>query len=86
MNVPHDALFQNCINGSTPLNRRAQDKKYFKTSEPMVQIQNNFTEMFLTIPSTKIAHNTLYQNCSNGSALLNKRAARAPDPLISIST
>ena len=33
MNVPHNALFQNCINGSAPLNRRiarAPDKKSFK--------------------------------------------------------
>ena len=32
------------------------DKKCRQTSpEPMVQIHNNFTEMFLMIPSTKIA-------------------------------
>ena len=39
--------------------------------EPLVQIQNNFTKL--------VSLDTLYQNCTNGSALLNKRAARAPD-------
>ena len=35
---------------------RAKDKKYLYTTsaEPMIQIQNNFTEMFLIMPSTKI--------------------------------
>ena len=61
MNVSHDALFQNCINGSTPPNRRAAralDKKSFKQHwppEPQAQIQNNFTEKILIIPSTEIA-------------------------------
>ena len=66
----------------------------------MVQIQNNFTELFFMMPSTKIAqmvplrwtkelpelkkrnifkrhHDTLYQNCTNGSTLLSKKANRA---------
>ena len=49
---------------------RSQGEKYLsKTSaESLVQIQNNFTEMFLIMPSAKIAHH---------SALLNKMAARA---------
>ena len=36
---------------------RALDKKYLQTTfspEPLVQIQNNFTEMFLMLPSTKL--------------------------------
>ena len=36
---------------------RAVDKKYFETLspiEPLIQIENNFTEMFI-MPSTKIA-------------------------------
>ena len=49
---------------------RALDKKC-QTSEPMVQIQNNFTEMFLMIPSTKIAQ--------KGLAPLNKGATRVLD-------
>ena len=60
MNVPHAALFQNCINDSAPLNRRvarAPDKIFLKTSppEPLTLIQNNFTELSLLILSTKIA-------------------------------
>ena len=39
--------------------------------EPLVKIQNNFTKLVSLDP--------LYQNCTNGFALLNKRAARAPD-------
>ena len=67
MSVSHDALFQNCINGSTPPNSRAdkaQDTTY--PHEPLAQIQNNFTQLYLI-------------NCTNGSALLNKRAVRALD-------
>ena len=35
---------------------RAVDKKYLKTTSPetLVQIQNNFREMILIMPSTKI--------------------------------
>ena len=58
--VPHNALYQNYTNGSAPLNKgtaRALDKKCPSTtsSEPLVQIQNNFTELFLIKPFTKIA-------------------------------
>ena len=59
--VPRDTLYQFCTNGSAPLNKRATralDKKYLETAsppEPLVQIQNNFTELFLMMPSTKIA-------------------------------
>ena len=37
-------------------------KKYFKmtSSEPIVQIQSNFTEMFLIVLSTKIAQTYLH--------------------------
>ena len=36
---------------------RALEKKYLKTisPEPLVQIQNNLLELFLMIPSTRIA-------------------------------
>ena len=58
MHVPRDALFQNCINASAPPNRKAvrsPDKKSFKQHAsapvPLTQIQNNFTELFLIIPS-----------------------------------
>ena len=43
---------------------RAVDKKsktYLQTAsptEPLVKIQNNFTEMFLIMPSTKTANST----------------------------
>ena len=40
------------------------------TPEPLVQIPNIFTELFLLIPSS---------DCINGSAPLNKRDARAQD-------
>ena len=75
MNLPHDALFQNCINGSTPLNRRAAtapDKKSFKQ-----HLLNHWPKF--KIISQNCSYNTLYQNCTNGSAPLNKRAARALD-------
>ena len=59
MNVAHDAPFQNSINGYAPLNRsaaRALDKKSFKQHlEPLANIRNKFTELFLIMPSTKIA-------------------------------
>ena len=66
MNVLLNALYQNCINGSAPLNRRAAralDKKSFKQPVPelLVQIQDKFTQLFLMMPSTK--------NCTNGSPL-----------------
>ena len=66
--IPHNALYLNCKYGSAPPNKmaaRSQGEKYLsKTSaESLVQIQNNFTEMFLIMPSAKIAHH---------SALLNK--------------
>ena len=72
MSVSLNTLFQNCIIGFAPLNRRvarAPDKKFLKrlsSPEPLTQVQNNFTELFLLIPY-------------NGYALLNKKAARAPD-------
>ena len=74
--VSHIAFYQNCTNLSAPQNigaARALDKKSILMTFPperLVQIQNNFTELFLIMPLTKI---------ENGSALLNKRAARAPD-------
>ena len=60
MNVSHYVLYLNCANGCAPLNKRAAralDKNYLKTTspEPQVQFQNNFTELFLMMPSTKIA-------------------------------
>ena len=59
-NVSHNALCQNFPNGSAPPNKiatNALDKKYLKTTspEPLVQIQNKFTQMFLKRPSDKIA-------------------------------
>ena len=76
MNVPHDALFQICINGFALPNRRAaQAPEIFKTTsspEPLIQIQNNFTEF--------VPHIILYQNFTNSFTPLNKRAGtRAPD-------
>ena len=48
------------LNGSAQMNKRiarALDKKYILTTsppEPLVHIQNNFTEFFLMMPSTKL--------------------------------
>ena len=59
--VPHDALKQTCKNVYTLQNKRAAralDKKYLLATsppEPLVQIQNYFTDMFLMMPSTKLA-------------------------------
>ena len=58
--VSRDTLHQNCTNGSAPANTgaaRPLDKMFLTTSapKPLVQIQNNFTELFLMIPFTKIA-------------------------------
>ena len=60
--VPHDALFQNCINGCAPLNKkatRAPDKASFETPpppKPLTKIQNNFKELLLIV--------TFNQNCT----------------------
>ena len=59
--ISQNCTFQNCTNGSAPLNKRAArapDKKYLKKTspfEPLVQIHNISSELFLIIPSTKIA-------------------------------
>ena len=55
MNVPHDALFQ--IAQMVPLHRTGGllELQVKKIPEPLVQIQINFTELFLCIHSTKIA-------------------------------
>ena len=68
-------LFQNCINGSAPPNRRAAratDKKSFKRH----LLLNHWPKFKM---HRIVLHNILYQNCTNGNTLLNKRAARAPD-------
>ena len=47
--VPHDALFQNCINGSTPLNRRAArapDKRHL--------LNHRLKSIFCTFVSSKL--------------------------------
>ena len=61
MNVHHDALFQNYMNGSAPLNRRASralDKKSFKQHlllNHWPKFKKKITKLFLIILSTKIA-------------------------------
>ena len=57
MNVPFDALFQNCINGSTPMNKRELQIRNLLNhiSWTTGPIQNNFTELFLITPSTNTA-------------------------------
>ena len=56
--VPHDAFYQNCTAKQIKGAAIALDKKCIKitSTEQLVQIQNNFTELFLMMPSTKIAH------------------------------
>ena len=57
---PHDAFYKNCTNGSAPPNMgaaRPLDKKcLLKTlpPEPLVQIQNYLTELFLIMPLPKL--------------------------------
>ena len=67
MNIPHDAIFQNCINGSAAPNRRtakAPYKKSFKrhllNHRPVIQKKNHRI----------IPHDALYQNFTNGSSPL----------------
>ena len=54
-------LYQNYKNGSTPLSKMASRAKNRKkplnniSSQASGQFQNNFTEMFLSCPFTKIA-------------------------------
>ena len=60
MKFSQDALIQHCKNGYAPPNRgppglQIRNLKKKSTPEPLTQIQNNFTELFLIIPSTKIA-------------------------------
>ena len=50
-------LIRYCINSSAPPNRRAArapDEKYLPSPEPLTQIQNNFSELFLMMHSTKM--------------------------------
>ena len=57
---------------------RAPDKKYHETPspiEPLVIIQNNFTEMYLILPSIRKG--------INGSALPSKMITRVVDKYIS---
>ena len=55
----------NCTNGSTPPNKgasRALDKKcmlMISPGEPLFQIHNYFTELFLMMASTRIAQTVL---------------------------
>ena len=54
--VPYNALNKNCLNGSAPSNKmapRAVDEMFLMTPPP--ELQNNFTQMFLMRPSSKIA-------------------------------
>ena len=82
-----NALYQSCTNNSTPLIKRAaeaQDKKYFYTSspsEPLAQIQNNFTEVFLMMQFQDKLHlllaqcakfKIISQNCSSTKTLDEK--------------
>ena len=59
------ASTKDCTNSFTQLNTgvaRALDDKFLKITsspEPLVQNQNNFTEMFLMMPSTTIAQMVL---------------------------
>ena len=69
MNVPHDALFQNCINGSAPPNRRA-------ARAPSKNLLNDISS-WTTDPNSKLFHrivplDVLYQHCTNGWAPLSK--------------
>ena len=75
MNVPHYALFQNCINGSASPNRRAArapDKKSFKwylllNHWPKFKIISR--ELFLIIPFTKIAQIVTFRRTKGLSEL-----------------
>ena len=54
----HDAFYQNHTDGSAPPNKGALDKKCLLMTVPpesLVQIQNNFIELFLMMASTKYA-------------------------------
>ena len=50
---------------------RAEDKDILKRPKPFVLFQNNFTEMFIIMPSAKIARMVLLH--------LNKMAAKTLD-------
>ena len=59
MNIPHDAILQNCINGSAAPNRRtakAPDKKSFKRYHlnHWPKFKEKITELFLMMHPTKI--------------------------------
>ena len=68
MNVPHNALFQNCINGSAPRNRRtvrAPDKKSLN------DISSRSTDPNSIYFHGIVPHDALSQNFTNGSTQLN---------------
>ena len=57
-NVPHKALYQNCTNGSAPLNQIATGAKNINKpfkQHLLTQIQNTVTQMFPIVPTFKIA-------------------------------
>ena len=76
MYIPHDALFQNCINGYPPPPP--------PTEQEGRQVRNLLNDIWTTGPNSKpihriVPHNATYQNCTNGSPPFNKRGTRAPD-------
>ena len=72
MNVPHNALpeLHKWVRSAEHEGSQRSRLIFYTTScsEPLCQIQFH-----------RIVHDTLNQNCTNGHALLNKRAARALD-------
>ena len=65
---------------------RALDKKYLKmTSEPLVKIQNYFTEIFLIMPYAKIALMVLLRPTRWPPELyIRSILKRHPEPLVQI--
>ena len=86
--VLHDAFYQNSTNGSTPPNKgaaRALNKKCLLMTFPpesLVQIQNNFIEMFLMMSSTKFAQTVSLRRKRD----IDKKylQIKSPEPLVQI--
>ena len=78
--ISHDAFYKNCTLQMVPLYRtkglsRVLDKKWVYMTfppEPLDQIQNKFTELFLIIVSTKIAQQFARLNTGVAKALDEK--------------
>ena len=81
MNVPHIALYQNCINSYALPNKMAAGTKNRLSKKRCEMTSPDCGSKFKTI-SHEYPHNALYQNCFNWYAPSNKMVARAKNLIV----